>query len=85
MSKFKNMSYDENRMSDQIDGGLFRKQEQDKEMFERLVNSHFNLFRRLNQINNKEPQSEATQKALAEAMEVNRYFADKDSPKIVQL
>lgn len=76
------MSYDENRISDQIDSGLLR--EQDKEMFERLVNSHFNLFRRLNQINNKELQSEATQKALAEAMEVNRYFADKDSPKIVQ-
>lgn len=58
--------------------------EQDKEMFERLVNSHFSLFRRLNQINNKKLQSEATQKALAEAREVNRYFSDKDSPQIVQ-
>ena len=27
--------------------------EQDKEMFERLVNSHFSLFRRLNQSNQK--------------------------------
>ena len=54
------------------------------EMFERLINSHFHLFRRLNQINNKEPQSEATQKALEEAMEVNRFFSDKDSPRIVQ-
>lgn len=58
--------------------------EQDKEMFERLVNSHFSLFRRLNQINNKKLQSEATQKALSEAREVNRYFSDKDSPQIVQ-
>lgn len=78
------MSYDENRISDQIEGRLLRKEEQDKEMFERLVNSHFSLFRRLNQINNKEVQSEATQKALAEAREVNRYFSDKDSPRIVQ-
>lgn len=54
------------------------------EMFERLVNSHFSLFRRLNQINNKEPQSEATQKALEEAREVNRLFSDEDSPRIVQ-
>lgn len=69
---------------DQIEGGLLRKEEQDKEMFERLVNSHFSLFRRLNQISNKEVQSEATQKALAEAREVNRYFSDKDSPRIVQ-
>ena len=78
------MSYDENRISDLIEGGLLHKEEQDKEMFERLVNSHFSLFRRLNQINNKEPQSEATQKALAEARDVNRYFSDKDSPRIVQ-
>lgn len=78
------MSYDENRISDQIEGGLIRKKEQEREMFERLVNSHFSLFRRLNQINNKEPQSEATEKALAEAMEVNRFFSDKDSPRIVQ-
>lgn len=55
-----------------------------EEMFERLVNSHFSLFRRLNQINNKEPQSEATQKALEEARDVNRFFSDKDSPRIVQ-
>lgn len=54
------------------------------EMLERLINSHFCLFRRLNKINNKEPQSEATQKALEEAREVNRLFADKDSPRIVQ-
>lgn len=54
------------------------------EMLERLINSHFSLFRRLNQINNKEPQSEATQKALKEAREVNRLFADKDSHRIVQ-
>jgi hypothetical protein len=56
------------------------------EMLERLINSHFSLFRRLNQINNKEPQSEAaTQKALEEAREVNRFFSsDKDSPRIVQ-
>lgn len=54
------------------------------EMLERLINSHFSLFRRLNQVNNKEPQSEATQKALEEAREVNRFFADKDSPRIVQ-
>lgn len=53
-------------------------------MLERLINSHFSLFRRLNQINNKEPQSEATQKALEEAREVNRIFSDKDSPRIVQ-
>lgn len=78
------MSYDENRISDQIDGGVHRKEEQEKEMFERLINSHFSLFRRLNQINNKEIQSEATQKALEEAREVNRFFSDKDSPRIVQ-
>lgn len=54
------------------------------EMLERLINSHFSLFRRLNQINNKEPQSEATQKALKEAREVNSFFVDKDSPRIVQ-
>ena len=54
------------------------------EMFERMVNSHFNLFRRLNQLNNKEPQSEATQQALKEAREVNRFFSDKNSPRIVQ-
>jgi len=54
------------------------------EMFERLVNSHFRLFRTLNQIGNKEPQSEATHKALEEAREVNRFFSDKDSPRIVQ-
>lgn len=54
------------------------------EMLERLINSHFSLFRRLNQINNKEPQSEATEKALEEAREVNRLFADKDSHRIVQ-
>lgn len=54
------------------------------EMLESLINSHFSLFRRLNQINNKEPQSEATQKALEEAREVNRFFSDKDSPRIVQ-
>lgn len=78
------MSYDENRISDQIEGGLIRKEEEEREMFERLVNSHFNLFRRLNQINNKETQSESTQKALLEAREVNRYFSDKDSPRIVQ-
>lgn len=53
-------------------------------ILERLINSHFSLFRRLNQINNKEPQSEATQKALEEAREVNRFFSDKDSPRIVQ-
>lgn len=74
----------EGQVSAQIDSGLLRKQEQDKEMFERLVNSHFNLFRRLNQINNKEIQSESTQKALLEAREVNRYFSDKDSPRIVR-
>lgn len=78
------MSYDENRISDQIDGGVHRKEEQEKEMFERLINSHFSLFRRLNQINNKEIQSEATQKALEEAREVNRFFSDNDSPRIVQ-
>lgn len=77
------MSYDENRISDLIDWGIQQEKEK-REIFERLVNSHFNLFRRLNQINNKEVQSEATQKALAEAMEVNRYFSDKDSPRIVQ-
>ena len=55
-----------------------------EEIFERLINSHFSLFRRLNEINNKEPQSEATQKALKEAREVNRFFSDKDSPRIVQ-
>ena len=54
------------------------------EMFERLINSHFHLFRRLNQINNKETQSEATQKTLKEAREVNRFFSDKDSSRIVQ-
>jgi hypothetical protein len=81
---FQIMSYDENRISDLIDGGLLQKEEQDKEMFDRLVNSHFSLFRRLNQINNKEPQSDATQKALEEAMEVNRYFSDNHSPRIVQ-
>ena len=78
------MSYDENKIPDQIEGGLIRKEEQGRQMFERLVNSHFSLFRRLNQINNKEPQSEATQKALEEAREVNRFFSDKDSPRIVQ-
>lgn len=51
------------------------------EMFERLINSHFHLFRRLNQINNKEPQSEATQIALEEAREVNRFFSD-ESPVV---
>ena len=55
------------------------------EMFERMVNSHFNLFRRLNQLNNKEPQSEATQQALKEASEVNRFFSDKNSPRIIFL
>ena len=78
------MSYDENRISDQIEGGLMQKEEQHRQMFERLVNSHFSLFRRLNQINNKQPQSEATQKALEEAREINRFFSDKDSPIIVQ-
>lgn len=78
------MSYDEQRISDQIDGGLQIKKEQDEEMFKRLVDSHFSLFRRLNQINNKEPQSEATQKALTEAAEINRYLADKTSARIVQ-
>ena len=78
------MSYDENRISDQIECGLMQKEEQDRQMFERLVDNHFSLFRRLNQINNKQPQSEATQKALEEAREINRFFSDKDSPQIVQ-
>lgn len=55
-----------------------------KEMIERLIDSHFNLFRRLNQINNKVAQPPATQRALRDARELNRYFADGDSAKIVQ-
>lgn len=58
--------------------------EKEKIMLERLINSHFNLFRRLNQINNKQTQSESIQKALLEAKEINKYFADKDSSKIIQ-
>lgn len=77
------MSYDENKISDLIDWGIQQEKEK-REIFERLVNSHFNLFRRLNQINNKETQSESTQKALLEAEEINEYFANKISPRIVQ-
>lgn len=78
------MSYDENRISDQIEGGLLQKEELDREMFGRLVSSHFNLFRRLNQIKNKSIQPNLIEESLKEAKEVNRYFSDNDSFEITQ-
>ena len=43
------MSCDENRISDQIDGGLI----DNENLINELIESHFELFRRLNQVNNK--------------------------------
>lgn len=55
-----------------------------KEMIERLIHSHANLFRRLNQINNRVAQPPSTQRALKEARVLNEYFADDATEIFIQ-
>lgn len=55
-----------------------------KEMIERLIHSHANLYNRLNKINNRVPQPPSTQRVLREARILNEYFADGATEIFIQ-
>lgn len=74
------MSYMENQISDQIDGGL---QEQE-DILQSLILSHYELFRRLNQLNNATP-NVLNSKALVNAKRINEQLTRiAENEKLVQ-